>query len=97
MPPSPLEWEYTNQTNEQSSEMNRLCELSLPLKEPADDPPAYLRGIRSLIVLAFFLVFLGVVYQLPGSMASERASSLTSHLDAMGCRKSARVMCAPSS
>lgn len=32
--------------------------------------------------------------QLPGSMASERATGLTSHLDAMGCRKSARVMLA---
>lgn len=30
--------------------------------------------------------------QLPGSMASERATGLTSHLEAMGCRKSARVM-----
>ena len=78
----------------------------------ADKTPAYLRGIRELIVLAFFLVFLGVVYQvsdrqasmsgttadavkLPGSMASERATGLTSHLDAMGCRKSARVMSVP--
>lgn len=33
--------------------------------------------------------------QLPGSMASERATGLTSHLDAMGCRKSARVMWVP--
>jgi len=31
-------------------------------------------------------------WQLPGSMASERATGLTSHLEAMGCRKSARVM-----
>lgn len=31
--------------------------------------------------------------QLPGSMATERATGLTSHLDAMGCRKSARAMC----
>ena len=30
---------------------------------------AYLRGIREIIVLAFFLVFLGVVYQVCLSMA----------------------------
>ncbi|ORX35007.1 hypothetical protein BD324DRAFT_633591 [Kockovaella imperatae] len=76
-PPSPLTWEYTNRSAGEQSERNRL---------------SYLRGIRSLIVLAFFLVFLGVVYQLPGGMAEERASSLTSHLDAMGCKKSARVI-----
>jgi ATP-binding cassette subfamily A (ABC1) protein 3 len=33
-----------------------------------------------------------MLVQLPGNMASERAESLTAHLDAMGCRKSARVM-----
>lgn len=34
---------------------------------------AYLRGIRSLIVLAFFLVFLGVVYQVGDSMSTSEA------------------------
>ncbi|ORY26511.1 hypothetical protein BCR39DRAFT_541062 [Naematelia encephala] len=77
VPPSPMQWEYTNQSIEEFDEVNRL---------------SYLRGIRSLIVLAFFLLFLGVVYQLPGSMASERASSLTAHLTAMGCRRSARII-----
>lgn len=114
-PPSPLTWEYTNESNEQLAEENRLCRFcdleSSCASRPKADISAYLGGIRSLIVLAFFLVFLGVVYQasnqlrlitclrpadrrpqLPGSMASERASLLTSHLEAMGCRKSARVM-----
>jgi hypothetical protein len=31
---------------------------------------AYLRGIREIIVLAFFLVFLGVVYQVRPLMGS---------------------------
>lgn len=61
-------------------------------------------------MLAFFIVFVGVVYQvrrrlrrmkeilpadeqLPGGMAYERSSLLTSHLEAMGCRRSARIMC----
>ena len=52
---------------------------------------AYLRGIRSIIVLAHFLVFLGVVYHLPGAVAAERAESLTAQLDAMGCRRLARI------
>ncbi|KAL7420361.1 hypothetical protein Q5752_005331 [Cryptotrichosporon argae] len=77
MPASPYSWEYTNETAASRSETLRR---------------SYLRGIRSLIVLAFFLVFLGIVYQLPGSMASERAATLTAHLDAMGCTKAARVI-----
>jgi hypothetical protein len=114
-PPSPLTWEYTNESNAQLAEENRLCRPRVLepscVSKPAANISAYLGGIRSLIVLAFFLVFLGVVYQvshqphsimclrladrslqLPGSMASERASLLTSHLEAMGCRKSARVV-----
>ncbi|KAK4686551.1 hypothetical protein P7C73_g3574, partial [Tremellales sp. Uapishka_1] len=76
-PPMPLVWEYTIMTNAEKNRMNRF---------------SYLRGIRSLIVLALFLVFLGVVYQLPGEMAYERANLLTSHLDAMGCGKAARII-----
>jgi hypothetical protein len=63
-PSSPLTWEYTNQSNESLHETNRLCKFypHLYLASLADWS-AYLNGIRSLIVLAFFLVFLGVVYQ----------------------------------
>lgn len=65
----------------------------------------------SLIVLALFLNFLGVVYHLrevvvartklsgadryglsAGSIASERAAQLTSHMEAMGLLKRAKIM-----
>lgn len=29
LPPSPLNWEYTNETQEERSESDRLCELSI--------------------------------------------------------------------
>ena len=44
----------------------------------ADGRPAYLRGIRSLIVLAFFLVFLGVVYQASLILSSSVVADLKS-------------------
>lgn len=62
-PPEPLNWEYTTETQLERSERDRLCKL---LKADVDcllTWEAYLRGIREIIVLAHFLVFLGVVYQ----------------------------------
>jgi hypothetical protein len=45
--------------------------VSVPLSLPRRRLwAAYLRGIREIIVLAFFLVFLGVVYQVCLSMGS---------------------------
>lgn len=44
------------------SEGDRLCK-SLGIQVCSTDTAAYLRGIREIIVLAHFLVFLGVVYQ----------------------------------
>ncbi|KAL1409650.1 hypothetical protein Q8F55_003646 [Vanrija albida] len=76
MPDPPLQWGYTTATNKDNTERQRM---------------SYLRGIRGLLVLAFFLGFLPIVYHLPGSIAYERANSLTAHLNAQGCLTSARV------
>ncbi|KAF9535634.1 hypothetical protein CPB83DRAFT_878765 [Crepidotus variabilis] len=74
---TPLEWPYTEETNEE-----QLTRLRL----------SYLRGIRQLIGLAFFLTFVGISYQLPGAVASERALLITEHMKAMGLLDSARIL-----
>jgi len=38
------------------------------------------------------MAFLGVVYQLPGAITSERAMLITDHMKAMGLLDSARIM-----
>ena len=74
MPSAPLSWEYTTQTQSENSESLRLCEFHLSAgSECTELWAAYLRGIRSLIVLAFFLVFLGVVYQVKSFRPVSRA------------------------
>lgn len=39
-----------------------------------------------------FVSFIGIAYQLPGSIAGERALLLTEHMKAMGLLDSARIM-----
>ncbi|KAJ7726366.1 hypothetical protein B0H16DRAFT_1592682 [Mycena metata] len=74
--PTPLEWPFTNETNEEQDKRTRL---------------SFIRGIRELLVIAFFICFIGISYQLPGSVAGERANQVTAHMKAMGLLDSARI------
>ncbi|KAJ7083357.1 hypothetical protein B0H15DRAFT_911901 [Mycena belliarum] len=74
--PAPLEWPFTNDTNEEQKKRTRL---------------GYISAIRELLVIAFFICFIGIAYQLPGAVAGERASQVTAHMKAMGLLDSARV------
>ncbi|KAJ7157322.1 hypothetical protein C8R46DRAFT_1040351 [Mycena filopes] len=74
--PTPLEWPFTNETNEEQDKRTRL---------------SFIRGIRELLVIAFFICFIGISYQLPGSVAGERANQVTPHMKAMGLLDSARI------
>ena len=40
-----------------------------------------------------FISFIGIAYQLPGSVAGERALLITEHMKAMGLLDSARILC----
>ncbi|KAF7302390.1 hypothetical protein HMN09_00872700 [Mycena chlorophos] len=73
----PREWPFTNETNTEQSDRTRL---------------SFVRGIRELLVIAFFVCFSGISYQLPGAYATDRASQVTSHMRAMGLLDSARVL-----
>ncbi|CAE6510666.1 unnamed protein product [Rhizoctonia solani] len=53
---------------------------------------SFLGSIRELVVLAFFAGQMGVVYHMAGEVMFERAATLTSHLTAMGCMASARIL-----
>ncbi|RDB29443.1 ABC transporter A family member 2 [Hypsizygus marmoreus] len=75
--PTPLEWPFTNKTNEEQSTDIRL---------------SYIRGVRELLVIALFVCFVGVAYQLPGAVAGERANLITAHMKAMGLLDSARIL-----
>ncbi|KAF5385138.1 hypothetical protein D9615_001087 [Tricholomella constricta] len=75
--PTPLEWPYSKKTNEEQSEDIRL---------------SYVRGIRELLVIALFVCFVGIAYQLPGAVAGERANGITAHMKAMGLLDSARIL-----
>ncbi|KAF7347231.1 hypothetical protein MVEN_01478000 [Mycena venus] len=74
--PPPLEWPFTNETNEEQDKRTRL---------------SFIRGIRELLVIAFFICFIGIAYQLPGAVAGDRANQVTAHMKAMGLLDSARV------
>ncbi|KAI0830875.1 P-loop containing nucleoside triphosphate hydrolase protein [Trametes gibbosa] len=76
-PQTPLEWPFTQETNDEQNTDIRL---------------SYIRGLRTLLVLALFICFVGISYQLPGSFGGERANLLTSHLKAMGLMDSARIL-----
>ncbi|KAL0954635.1 hypothetical protein HGRIS_003590 [Hohenbuehelia grisea] len=75
--PTPLEWPFSRETNEEQNTKIRV---------------SYVRGIRNLIVIALFVCFTGIVYQLTGAVASERASLVTAHMKAMGLIDTARVI-----
>ncbi|CAE6433002.1 unnamed protein product [Rhizoctonia solani] len=53
---------------------------------------SFLNSIRELVVLAFFAGQMGIVYHMAGEIMFERAATLTSHLTAMGCMASARIL-----
>lgn len=76
-PPTPLEQPYTMKTNEEQAEETRQDFLSF---------------IDAVLVVAFWLFFAGLAYQMAGSIARERASDLSTHLQAMGCLRSARAL-----
>lgn len=63
-----------------------------PVDLNAEAVSEFIRGTRKLMVLAFFVGYVGVAYQLPGAMASERAHLITSHMKVMGLLDSARVI-----
>ncbi|KIK71569.1 hypothetical protein GYMLUDRAFT_33772 [Collybiopsis luxurians FD-317 M1] len=75
--PTPLEWPFTQETNQQQSTDIRL---------------SYIRGLRTLLVLALFICYIGIAYQLPGAVTAERASLVTSHMKAMGMLDSAKIL-----
>ncbi|KAI3622160.1 nod factor export atp-binding protein i [Moniliophthora roreri] len=75
--PTPLEWPFTQQTNEEQDTDIRL---------------SYIRGLRTLLVLALFICYVGIAYQLPGAVTAERANLITSHMKAMGLLDSAKIL-----
>lgn len=76
-PETPREWPYSKKTNEEQA---------------TDTRRGYVRGLRELLVLALFICYIGIAYQLPGAVAGERAGLLTSHMKAMGLLDSARII-----
>ncbi|KAM5535265.1 hypothetical protein V8D89_011071 [Ganoderma adspersum] len=76
-PQTPLEWPFTQETNDE-----QFTEIRL----------SYIRGLRTLLVLALFICYVGISYQLPGSFGGERANLLTAHLKVMGLLDSARII-----
>lgn len=77
VPNIPRELPFSQETNEEQDTRIRL---------------SYIRGLRSLLVLALFVCYIGIVYQLPGAFAGERADLSTAHLKAMGLLDSARII-----
>ncbi|KAI1786805.1 hypothetical protein LXA43DRAFT_1184913 [Ganoderma leucocontextum] len=76
-PQTPLEWPFTQETNDEQFTQIRL---------------SYIRGLRTLLVLALFICYVGISYQLSGSFGGERANLLTAHLKVMGLLDSARII-----
>ncbi|KAG8997749.1 hypothetical protein FRB94_007471 [Tulasnella sp. JGI-2019a] len=75
--PTPMEQPFTQEDDAQQKEKTRRN---------------FLDSINRVFVIAFFLSFTGIIYQMAGSVAMERATGLTSHLQAMGCLRSARIL-----
>ncbi|KAF8808210.1 P-loop containing nucleoside triphosphate hydrolase protein [Phlegmacium glaucopus] len=73
----PLEWPFTRETNQEQSTRIRL---------------SFIRGIRQLLAIALYVTFIGIAYQLPGSVAGERATLITEYMRAMGLLDSARIL-----
>lgn len=74
--PTPLEWPYTQETNGEQQTAIRL---------------SFVRGVRQLLVVALYLCFVGIAYQLPGAVTGERANGLSAHMKAMGLLDSASI------
>ncbi|KAG1763849.1 hypothetical protein EDD22DRAFT_482473 [Suillus occidentalis] len=75
--PTPMEWPYNQETNQQQATNTRL---------------SFIRGIRTLLVIALFICYIGIAYHLPGAFTNERANLLTSHMKAMGLLDTARII-----
>lgn len=75
--PTPIQWPFTQETNEEQNTLTRL---------------SYIRGLRTLLVLLLFICFVGISYQLPGAVTTERANLITAHMKAMGLLDSARIL-----
>ncbi|KAF9011272.1 hypothetical protein BDQ17DRAFT_1537998 [Cyathus striatus] len=75
--PTPLEWPYTFNTNDEVNSSHRLNFISF---------------INTFVALPFLLTFLGVSYHLAGAVSTDRATGLTAHLKAMGLLDSARIV-----
>ncbi|KAK0217586.1 hypothetical protein EDD85DRAFT_990713 [Armillaria nabsnona] len=75
--PTPFQWPFTQETNEERDTRTRL---------------SYIRGLRTLLVLLLFVCFVGISYQLPGAVTTERANLVTAHMKAMGLLDSARIL-----
>ncbi|KAK0209024.1 hypothetical protein DFS33DRAFT_1372220 [Desarmillaria ectypa] len=75
--PTPIQWPFTQETNEERDTRTRL---------------SYIRGLRTLLVLLLFICFVGISYQLPGTVTAERANLITAHMKAMGLLDSARIL-----
>ncbi|KAG8890900.1 hypothetical protein FRB98_002920 [Tulasnella sp. 332] len=76
-PAIPMEQPFTQEDDAQQQENTRR---------------SFLNSINHIFVIAFFLAFSGIIYQMAGSVAMERATELTAHLQAMGCSRSARFV-----
>lgn len=72
----PREQPFTHATQEGQSEDQRLSLLG---------------GIETLVVLAFFIGMLGVVWHLPSSVSAERGSGMTALQTSMGCAQAPRI------
>lgn len=75
--PTPMEWPYNQETNQQQATNTRL---------------SFIRGIRTLLVIALFTCYIGIAYHPPGAFTSDRANLLTSHMKAMGLLDTARII-----
>ncbi|KAH9486190.1 ABC transporter A family member 2 [Psilocybe cubensis] len=75
--PTPLQLPFTHNVDSDTDQSNRLLFLSI---------------MGNFGGVVFFLVFTGVMYQIAGGVALERAAALTSHMQAMGALDSARLL-----
>ncbi|KAI0323366.1 P-loop containing nucleoside triphosphate hydrolase protein [Cubamyces sp. BRFM 1775] len=74
---TPQEWPFTQATNSQQVVGIRL---------------GYVSFVQALLVIAFFVCYIGISYHLPAAATAERAGGLSSHMKAMGLLDSARVI-----
>ncbi|KAG8941146.1 hypothetical protein FRC03_004798 [Tulasnella sp. 419] len=75
--PAPLQLPFTHVTNEE---------------ERADKRDSFVIAVDDILVIGFWLFFAGIMYQTAGGVALERATSLSTHLQAMGCLRPARYI-----